>query len=61
MAGFYAAYNGSTGRLVVNRDLSNLIVDSSGDYVGGVVGINAGVVENGLDYDTDKVTERRKW
>lgn len=59
VAGFFAAYNGNTGKLIVSRDISYISIESSGDYVGGIVGINDGTVENDLTYSDEKATERR--
>ena len=46
VAGLYAAYNGITGKIVLEKDISDVSVTSGGRYAGLVAGINEGTLDN---------------
>lgn len=46
VAGIYTGYNGAKGNITLEADIQNVVVDSSGRYTGGVVGVNKGRVIN---------------
>lgn len=46
VAGIYTGYNGITGKIILKDDISDVSITSSGKYVGAVVGVNEGVLDN---------------
>ena len=46
VTGIFAAYNGTTGKIILKADIANVSVTSGGRFAGIVAGINEGTVEN---------------
>ena len=46
VAGIYTGYNGAKGHIILQTDIQNVSVESSGRYVGSVVGVNEGRLDN---------------
>lgn len=46
VAGIYTGYNGAKGHIILQTDIQNVSVESSGRYVGSVVGVNEGKLDN---------------
>lgn len=54
VAGIYTGYNGSTGRILLQSDISDIMITSGGRYVGAATGINDGMVlSQKVDSPTD--------
>lgn len=46
VSGIYTGYNGTTGKIILKDDIQDVSITSGGRYVGLVVGINEGILEN---------------
>ncbi len=49
VCGLYAGYNGSTGNIILEKDISDVEITSGGRYAGAVVGYNEGCISNSKD------------
>lgn len=56
LAGSIAAFNASTGVIVLKTNIENITIESKGDHVGGIIGINEGYIRNQSETNNIEIT-----